>query len=93
MIATVCAAEPPKDTHGSVSDSARPKWQLSLRELSAKALFNFAWKVPRKTLNLHTKHKGLAARIDMRSLFWPGGGGEWKVALKKVSKSRSKRLL
>jgi len=35
----------------------------------------------------------LAAKMDMRSLFWPKGGSEWKVALKKAGKARSKGLL
>lgn len=85
--------EPVKDTHGSVSDSARPKWQLSLGELSVKALFNSPRKLLRKTLNLCTTHKVPAAKMDMRSLFWPRGESEWRVALKKTGKSRSKGLL
>lgn len=73
-----------------MNDSARLKWQLSLGEPSAKALFNSPEKLPRKTLNLHTHtHKALAAKMDMRALFWPRRESERKVALKKASELRS----
>lgn len=77
----------PKDTLGSGNDSARLKWQLSLGELSAEALFNLPENYREKHLTRRTQRtqRGLEGKMDTRSLFWPKGGGvEWKVAPKKA---------
>ncbi len=63
--------ELPKDTHGSVNDSARLKWQLSLGEPSAKALFNSPENYWEKHLTCTQHTKGWQQRWTWGVYFGP----------------------